>query len=134
TCNNSEIVDTTLLDLIHSPLRVSLEKKECAVFTESMLTKLPSDVITGLAEKIPQLEGHLMDQWQKIKKNHDIDSIEEFARQIEQLGDETGILPLLEFGEKLASFSRAFDVDHIQIQLQAYPSLVEQLKQTVIRG
>jgi PAS domain S-box-containing protein len=134
TLNGLTIIDATKPDLIHSPLQVSLEKKEYAAFTESMFTKLPSDVITGLAEIIPQLEGHLMDQWQKIKKNHDIDSIEEFARQIEQLGDETGILPLLEFGEKLASFSRAFDVDHIQIQLQAYPSLVEQLKQTAIRG
>lgn len=134
TCNDSEIIDNTKPDLVHLPLRNSAEKKDYAAFTKSMLTKLPLDVIAGLTEIIPQLEGHLMDQWQQIKRNHDIDTIEEFAGEIEQMGDETGILPLLEFGERLASFSRAFDVDQIQIQLQEYPSLVEQLKQAVIRG
>lgn len=134
TCNDSEFIDNTQPDLVHLPLRASAEKKDYAAFTKSMLTRLPSNVIAGLAEIIPQLEGHLMEQWQQIKRNHDIDTIEEFAREIEQLGDETGILPLLEFGERLTSFSRAFDVDQIQIQLQAYPSLVEQLKQAVIRG
>jgi PAS domain S-box-containing protein len=134
TSNDSEVIDNTKPDLVHLSLRNSAEKKDYAAITKSMLTKLPLDVIAGLTEIIPQLEGYLMDQWQQIKRNHDIDTIEEFAGEIEQLGDETGILPLLEFGERLASFSRAFDVDQIQIQLQAYPSLVEQLKQAVIRG
>ncbi|MFH2064543.1 MAG: ATP-binding protein [Pseudomonadota bacterium] len=134
TCHDDHAVHIANPDFVHSPLRSSLGKKDHETFAESRLTQLPSDVIAGLAEVLPQLDGPLMDQWRKITKSHDIDAIEKFAKRIEKLGDETGILPLMVFGERLAAFSRVFDVDQIQMQLRGYPAMVAQLKQAVIRG
>ncbi len=79
-------------------------------------------------ELMSRLENEIMKQWETVKNENVFDAIEAFGKQLQQLGQEHQIPPLQDFGATLQSQAEIFDIEGMNLTLNAYPRLLELLK------
>ncbi len=83
--------------------------------------------------KLPQLIALLQDQftkeWEQIKKRFIFDEIEDFSKQIRQLGVQYNLEIVTEWADTLLEAIRSFDMGKITLLLNQFPQLVEKIKE-----
>ncbi|KAB2890243.1 MAG: response regulator [Desulfobulbaceae bacterium] len=77
----------------------------------------PADIALLLGEL------HVRD-WMKIRRSQRLSDIRDFSGRLLQIGDEHGLAALREYGQELAGFTAAFDIEHIQKTLDDFPELL----------
>ncbi len=99
--------------------------------TEEELLKedsLSEESKAGLNAVIEILEKDVFKRYETLKKTFVIDEIGEFAIRLTELGNTYGLNTLVDFGEKLNENVISFNVEQIQILLDNFPKLMENIK------
>ncbi|MBE9491461.1 MAG: PAS domain S-box protein, partial [Bacteroidetes bacterium] len=80
---------------------------------------------------LEKLTEDYMAIWHEISKNKEFQQIQNFAFQIHQLGEETELDFVKDFGMRLENFAKEFDVENIDICLESYPNLIDKVKSCI---
>ena len=80
------------------------------------------------AQVAERLKTHYRSEWEKICKRQHIPQIKQFAKEIRQLGEKYALDLLAQYGESLAVFADAIDVDNLGIWLKRFPVILESLR------
>jgi two-component system sensor histidine kinase EvgS len=81
-----------------------------------------------LPKVVQQLESRYHRQWTTAKKNQEFDEIAAFAQHIMELGEQSNITILTNYGEDLSAHVGSFDVEKMNTTLNDYPDMVEAIK------
>ncbi len=92
------------------------------------LAALPVDTLNALPDIIDRLEHEFMHTWESAWQHGVFDEIEDFACQIKEFGGKYSLHSLEQFGSDVLTHVRNFDIDQIEARLDAYPQLIERLK------
>lgn len=87
-----------------------------------------SDFVEKLPKLIEKLENDFEPLWESARQSGFFDDIAEFAKQIDELGRNYSYRILQKYGKDLNSQVSSFDIEKINNTLDAYPKLVEKLK------
>jgi signal transduction histidine kinase/CheY-like chemotaxis protein len=77
---------------------------------------------------IEDLQNKYMQIWLSTKKHLFFDDIDQFARQIRELGEKHSLIVMKRYGEDLSNHVQNFDVENMNLVLNAYPQLIEKIK------
>ncbi|MCP4154687.1 MAG: hypothetical protein GY757_43590, partial [bacterium] len=92
---------------------------------------LTPEKFTRVMEK---LEKNLTPRWHKANKTFMLDEIEEFAKQMRELGTEYGITILSGWGERLLKEKLHFDMEKVAETMDSFPDLVKEVAALVPEG
>jgi signal transduction histidine kinase/CheY-like chemotaxis protein len=91
-----------------------------------------SDLTPARIDLFPQilerLENECMQNWTAIRKTLFFDEIDDFAREVSDLGDVHALAILSRYGTDLSAHVKAFDVEQVNSALSLYPQIVAKLK------
>lgn len=83
-------------------------------------------------KKIPELitilESHIKKRWEETTKTFIMSDIEDFAKEIEELGRKYELEILLNWGEKISSQAENFDMDKLPGTLKYFTKLISEIK------
>ncbi|RKZ50685.1 MAG: hypothetical protein DRR16_02290 [Candidatus Parabeggiatoa sp. nov. 3] len=91
-------------------------------------TMPPPESITNLPFLIEALEQDVMPIWEETSAIIDIEMIEEFIDKLMILGHEQKITALINYCKNLQKLAQEFDIAYIEIMLNKFPDMVEQIK------
>jgi len=106
--------------------KAEVESPPAIRFTPELLKLMP--------QLIRLLEKDLSEAWSKARQNGFFDDIAAFGERIEKLGQRHEMPSLFQFGEELNSQVRSFDIEKINKTLDAYPKLIQAIKQIYIKA
>ncbi|MBF0290397.1 MAG: PAS domain S-box protein [SAR324 cluster bacterium] len=95
---------------------------------ESDLSEIVDLEWTVPSELMERLENRLKKQWKEVKEYGVFDGIAAFAAQLSELGTDYQIPPLVNFGSTLKFQTDSFDIEGMNVTLDSYPDLLEQLR------
>lgn len=81
-----------------------------------------------LSKVIGELEHRFMADWEAVKKNLFFDDIEAFAKQMTEFGKIHSVDRITHYGTELSAAVQSFDVEKVNITLNAYLQMIENLK------
>jgi PAS domain S-box-containing protein len=94
-------------------------------------------VSPGAAARLPELlnllEGQIMAEWQGLSEVFVIDEVEDFSIKIKELGSQYGLNMLTDWGSKLFTEIRDYDLEKAPITLEYFPRLVERIAGLAVR-
>jgi PAS domain S-box-containing protein len=90
--------------------------------------RLPESVVKKLPELISKLENGISIKFGKLKKEFIINDIEDFAKNIQKLGNEYGVSMLFNWGEKLSVQADSFDLENLTVTLNEFESILNNIK------
>jgi PAS domain S-box-containing protein len=93
-----------------------------------ILSALTPEKIARLPELIETLEKEMMPVLKKISGVLEMGAIENFAKQVGELGTEYNMLSLVYYADNLCEFSHNFDIANIEGALKKFPEIVENLR------
>jgi hypothetical protein len=70
-----------------------------------------------------QIDGNLREKCEKVRKNHIMGQIDDFALELISLGSDMSCAPVRVYGERLKMMVEAFDINAISIHLEKFDSL-----------
>jgi CheY-like chemotaxis protein len=95
----------------------------------------PDSFSPGLKAALPGLinilQKDFIPRWEKISKTFMLDEIEDFSRDIKELGNQYGLNKLENWGERLSKDVRSFDMQKITKTLGHFPQLIKEIKTLV---
>ena len=107
-----------------------VEEKEAAENKEYKDTS--GALIKETKKKIPELisilESYIKEKWEEVTKTSIINDIEDFAKEIEELGRKYELGILLKWGEKILSQAESFDMDKLPKTLKYFTELIDEVK------
>ncbi|MCP4151917.1 MAG: response regulator, partial [bacterium] len=74
------------------------------------------------------LQGEILDQWQDVRQTFMLDEIEGFAKEIQALGREYGLLVIGSWGDRLFNEIRSFNMQKVALTMKSFPELVNEIK------
>ncbi len=89
------------------------------------LTKMPPSQI------LKTLEDDLMASWQSRKDSMEVSELETFANSLSQLAEQTDLLALQNYSQKLMRYVRNFELITANELIQNFPEMVESLRTTL---
>ncbi len=92
------------------------------------LIALNPEKIARLPELIETLEKEMMPMLKKISGVLEMGAIENFAKQVGELGTEYNVPSLVYYADNLSEFSHNFDIANIEGALKKFPEIVENLR------
>lgn len=121
------IEQRTLLTLLSQFLgEIETEKREQNRQDGQLgLTKIPTPQI------LKTLEGDLMESWQSRKDSMEVSELETFANSLSQLAEQTDLLALQNYSQKLMRYVRNFDLIAANELIQNFPEMVKSLRTTL---
>lgn len=75
-----------------------------------------------------QIDGYLRQRCEKVRKNHIMGQIDDFALELISLGSENSCAPVRVYGERLKMMVEAFDINAISAHLEKFDSLGRALR------
>lgn len=106
--------------------------EEAAVETEE--EEAPDTLDESVRKRLPELIQKLEETkslWEELSSTQTINEIEDFARQIQELGTEFGYAPLIKWAKRLGMQAGMFDMDAMAKTLEGYPELIEEIKKRI---
>jgi signal transduction histidine kinase/streptogramin lyase len=97
----------------------------------SSLSPLSPELKAALPGLIDILQNDFIPRWEKISKTFMLDEIEDFSREIEELGKRLGSNLLADWGNRMSKDVRSFDMQKITVTLEHFPGLIEKIKTLV---
>jgi len=92
-------------------------------------TMPPPESITNQPVLIEALEQDVMPIWEDTRAIIDIETVEEFINKLMILGHEHKLSAFINnYCQKLQEFAQDFDIGHVEIMLNKFPDMVEQMK------
>ncbi|NIM12982.1 MAG: response regulator [Candidatus Aminicenantes bacterium] len=95
----------------------------------------PDSFSPELKAKLPELinilQNNFIPRWEKISKTFVLDEIEDFSREIKELGNQYGLNMLENWGDRLSKDVRSFDMQKIPKTLEHFPGLIKEIKTLV---
>lgn len=82
---------------------------------------------TVLASLLRELNSECRPLWEKVRRSHHIQEMEELAERTRRLAEEAGFAPLVLWSELLKQQTQHFDMDHIPITLQQFSEQLSDL-------
>ena len=103
---------------------------------EAVKTKEYKDIYGTLTKeakkKIPELisilESYIKEKWEEVTKTSIISDIEDFAKEIEELGRKYELGIILKWGEKILSQAESFEMDKLPKTLKYFTELLDEVK------
>ena len=89
---------------------------------------ISADTSPHIEKIIGLLENELIVKWEKVKSGGFIDEIATFGGQIMELGKKYTFECMISFGKELIESTESFDVNTMKKTLNAFPDLVEAIK------
>ncbi|MGE0084627.1 MAG: ATP-binding protein [Desulfococcaceae bacterium] len=86
------------------------------------------EVQERLPELLHLLESEFTPKWETARQNGFFDDIAEFSELIRKTGQEYGVEMLDKFGQELGQQVSSFDIEKINMTLDAYPELVKNIR------
>ena len=83
-----------------------------------------------LPELIAELESRTA-LWEELRATQTINDVEDFARQVQELGEAFGYPPLRVWGERLAVEASTFDMVAMPTTMEEFPQIVEEARALV---
>jgi two-component system sensor histidine kinase EvgS len=96
--------------------------------TESQPQHLPSETLEKLPEIIYRLENEFAPLYSKVLDSRNFADIEEFAKQIGDLGKQYALESFVALGKDLLTHTGNFDIENIETALNSYPRRIEEIK------
>ncbi|MCP4152667.1 MAG: response regulator [bacterium] len=98
-------------------------------------TQNPSPINTT---KFPMLlnllQGRITTKWEQVNKTFILDEIEDFSKEIRDLGKEYGIQKLVDWGNRLLKDKHAFDMARVSETMETFPQLIDKIKKLLPEG
>ncbi len=88
------------------------------------------DVLKWFSELADLLEEKT-DEWKILSKTLPIDSIVDFARQIQDIGKEISFSPLIDWGRNLDEQANGFQIDILPGTLKSFPVIIKNIRSLV---
>ncbi len=88
---------------------------------------LTADVKSRLPELTNILENELMDKWNRVHKSFFVDEIEDFAKEVRELGEEYNFDVFSDWSNRLFKQVASFDMEKLPGTLGYYPELVKEI-------
>lgn len=89
--------------------------------------KIPPEVKAKLPELLALLQIDLTKKYRKIKTTFIVNEIEDFSKEIMELGDKYSIDLLKDWGDKLFGEIQSFDMEKLPVTLEYFPGLVKEI-------
>ena len=124
--SQSELVSTLMRFLEHT----SLDEEEGAVEAQANAPEgeeVTAEARARLPELIAELEGR-RPLWEELKATQTINEVEDFAHQMQELGEAYGYPPLRVWGERLVTQASTFDMVAMPGTLEQFPQIVEEAR------
>jgi signal transduction histidine kinase/CheY-like chemotaxis protein len=107
--------------------------KECeAAPDEKSSCEIPAETLKILPQLVRKLDAEYTPMWEKNRRDGFFDDIAEFGKKFQKIGQAYSLNMLIRFGESLTSQVGSFDIEKINITLDTYPKLMENLKSLCI--
>lgn len=106
---------------------IKYSKKERNEKTREVVWLSP-EVIEQLPGVVDTLDNEYMKLWQSTRKNLFFDDIAAFGHKMKELGEKYSLEVLKRFGDELSTQVSHFDVENMNITLDAYPELIERIR------
>ncbi len=90
--------------------------------------EIPAETLDKISEITGRLENELTEIWKTAKQNGFFNEIEAFGNQIKEMGETYSLSVLRQYGEDLISHVSSFDIEQMNITLNNYPQLIEQIR------
>jgi PAS domain S-box-containing protein len=120
------IEQKTLLTLLSKFLgKIGTDGREQNSQDRNLFTKIPTPQI------IKTLEGVLMESWQSRKDSMEVSELETFANSLSQLAEQTDLLALQNYSQKLMHSVRNFELISANELIQNFPEMVKSLRTTL---
>jgi len=97
-------------------------------FKEILQEKLPEMSAEKLPDLIDKLENEIFAKYSKIKKEFIINDIEDFAKEIGELGAQYGTSILSDWGSKLSLQASNFDLENLSGTLNEFENILNKIK------
>jgi len=104
------------------------------VFPEEPVQKEEADASTLTSEAASELLVALEQQkpaWEELSQTLSINDIEDFANQIQELGQTYEYTALTQWAKKLSEQAAMFDLDNMEKSLEHFPGCIETLQRMV---
>ncbi|MGD2091100.1 MAG: ATP-binding protein [Candidatus Aminicenantes bacterium] len=130
--NRTELIAQLMRFLPHSTVKKTKEtiekseKKEQEMITRETHSKLP--------ELLAILEHQFTEDWKRISDVFILDDVENFAREINHLGNQYHLSMLTQWGDKLLKEIRNYDMENSPITLAYFPELVKKINTLAASG
>ncbi len=99
--------------------------------TETRRGRDAAGVSDGLRKRIPhilrRIEKRIIPRWEAKKASFFIDDILDLARDIRNIGEESGLPLLADYGGSLHASAETNDIDAIETAMDAFPDLVHEI-------
>ncbi|MCJ7666580.1 MAG: ATP-binding protein, partial [Actinobacteria bacterium] len=127
----TELIKVLAIHLDHTDKKpVLVEEKEAADNKEYKDTSKP--ITDETKKKLPGLisilESHIKEKWEEVTKTSIINDIEDFAKEIKELGRKYKLEILLKWGDEILSQAENFDMDKLRKTLKYYTELIDEVK------
>jgi len=107
-----------------------IKEKEAAETKEGkdIYRPLTKEAKKKIPELISILESDVKEKWEEVSKTFIINNIEDFAKEIEELGRKYELGILLKWGEEISSQAESFDMDKLPKTLKYFTELIDEVK------
>ncbi|MEE4355129.1 MAG: ATP-binding protein [Desulfococcaceae bacterium] len=95
---------------------------------EETASRLRPELLQKLPELIALLENEFMPQWKTARQNGFFDDISAFGEQIIKTGNAYSLDMLIRFGRDLNKQVSSFDIEKINVTLDAFPDIIENIR------
>lgn len=97
-------------------------------FEPKELATIDTSNYINISEVLKELETTQLTTWRAIKEEGDFALIEVFSGTLLALGEANHITILVEYAKTLKMHCESYDIERIDIMMNSYPSLIEQLR------
>lgn len=84
-----------------------------------------------LKEALTTLQTDLIPRCKEALKRQVIDEMEEFGRDVLIIGHQFSLEPLIDFGEKICTFSDNFEINQLMSEMKKFPKMVDDIQQMI---
>ncbi len=87
-----------------------------------------AETLSKIPELIEKIDDHFMPKWSEFQKMQPMEEVEQFAKEVNDLGEDYDFVFFADFGEKLMNYVNNYDVKNLRLALTEFPDLIEKLK------
>jgi CheY-like chemotaxis protein len=121
-----------ILHLIRT-LKSFLKYNEISISDKNEITKSEKVIISAenkskMEEIINTLQNHFMPLSLKVAEEHNIDNVENFAKEITAFGEKYSLNIVIRYGKDISSYADIFEIEKISETIKELPSIIEKIK------
>lgn len=91
-------------------------------------TPISKEAEANLPKVMKQLEGELTDKWREVTQRNRMKPMEQFARQLAELGEASKIAPIAIYAKQVTTAIESCDIEKVKITMACFPRLIDYLR------